>query len=123
MSTIVDEIVRQIVSRQAIDWNTHRLKSLASKAVPILLEYLDHPVERYRKVAFYGLQYCWNDDERDLAIQRMKGEGKESSVNIQRYKGLGEIEKYINIKVLIKEKMNKQSEFVNFKNGNYTPLK
>jgi len=39
------------------------------------------------------------------------------------YKGLGEIEKYINIKVLIKEKMNKQSEFVNFKNGNYTPLK
>ena len=36
-------------------------------------------------------QYCWNDDERDLAIQRMKGEGKESSVNIQRYKGLGEM--------------------------------
>jgi hypothetical protein len=62
LSTIVDEIVRQIVSRQAIDWNTHRLKSLASKAVPILLEYLDHPVERYRKVAFYGLQYCWNDE-------------------------------------------------------------
>ncbi|MBT4728075.1 MAG: DNA topoisomerase (ATP-hydrolyzing) subunit B [Bacteroidetes bacterium] len=36
-------------------------------------------------------QYCWNDDERDLAIQQLKGEGKESSVNIQRYKGLGEM--------------------------------
>ena len=35
--------------------------------------------------------YCWNDDERDLAVERLKGSGKESSVGIQRYKGLGEM--------------------------------
>ncbi len=36
-------------------------------------------------------EYCWNDNQRDLAIERMKGAGKESSVGIQRYKGLGEM--------------------------------
>ena len=36
-------------------------------------------------------RYCWSDDERDLIIQEMKGAGKESSVSIQRYKGLGEM--------------------------------
>ena len=36
-------------------------------------------------------RYAWNDDQRDLAIQEMKGSGKETSVNIQRYKGLGEM--------------------------------
>jgi DNA gyrase subunit B len=36
-------------------------------------------------------QYCWNDDERDKAINEMKGAGKESSVSVQRYKGLGEM--------------------------------
>ena len=36
-------------------------------------------------------QYCWTEDERDRVIQEFKGEGKESSVSIQRYKGLGEM--------------------------------
>jgi DNA gyrase subunit B len=35
-------------------------------------------------------RYCWSDDERDLAIEQLKGE-KETSVNVQRYKGLGEM--------------------------------
>ena len=36
-------------------------------------------------------EYCWDDDQRDMAVNRMKGAGKESSVGIQRYKGLGEM--------------------------------
>ncbi len=36
-------------------------------------------------------QYCWSDKERDQAIAEMKGNGKESSVGVQRYKGLGEM--------------------------------
>jgi len=36
-------------------------------------------------------EYCWNDEQRDNAIQRLKGAGKEDSVNVQRYKGLGEM--------------------------------
>ena len=36
-------------------------------------------------------EYCWNDNQRDLAVQKMKGAGNASSVNIQRYKGLGEM--------------------------------
>jgi len=36
-------------------------------------------------------QYCWNDEQRDAAVQRLKGSGKEDSVHIQRYKGLGEM--------------------------------
>lgn len=36
-------------------------------------------------------EYCWNDDQRDAAVVKLKGEGKESSVGIQRYKGLGEM--------------------------------
>lgn len=36
-------------------------------------------------------EYCWNDQQRDLAVQRLKGAGKEESVHIQRYKGLGEM--------------------------------
>ena len=36
-------------------------------------------------------KYCWNDEERDLAVKGMMGAGKESSVHIQRYKGLGEM--------------------------------
>ncbi|TNE55937.1 MAG: DNA topoisomerase (ATP-hydrolyzing) subunit B [Bacteroidetes bacterium] len=35
--------------------------------------------------------YAWNDDMRDRLIQEMKGSGNESSVNVQRYKGLGEM--------------------------------
>jgi DNA gyrase subunit B len=36
-------------------------------------------------------QYAWDDDQRDRLIQEMKGAGSESSVNVQRYKGLGEM--------------------------------
>jgi DNA gyrase subunit B len=36
-------------------------------------------------------EYCWTDEQRDAAIQRLKGAGKEDSVNTQRYKGLGEM--------------------------------
>ncbi|KIA90891.1 DNA gyrase subunit B [Pedobacter kyungheensis] len=36
-------------------------------------------------------EYCWNDTQRDAAVQRLKGAGKEESVHIQRYKGLGEM--------------------------------
>lgn len=36
-------------------------------------------------------RYCWNEKDRDAAIQDMKGAGKEGSVGIQRYKGLGEM--------------------------------
>jgi len=35
--------------------------------------------------------YAWNDAERDAFIQQMKGAGSDSSVGIQRYKGLGEM--------------------------------
>jgi DNA gyrase subunit B len=35
-------------------------------------------------------RYCWTEEERGLAVQEM-GQGKESSVSIQRYKGLGEM--------------------------------
>jgi DNA gyrase subunit B len=35
-------------------------------------------------------QYCWGEDDRKAAVQRMAG-GKEDSVTIQRYKGLGEM--------------------------------
>jgi DNA gyrase subunit B len=35
-------------------------------------------------------KYCWSEEERDGAIQEM-GQGKESSVSVQRYKGLGEM--------------------------------
>lgn len=36
-------------------------------------------------------KYCWSDEERDIAITEFKGSGKETSVNVQRYKGLGEM--------------------------------
>ena len=35
--------------------------------------------------------YCWNEAERDAVIERMKGANKDASVNVQRYKGLGEM--------------------------------
>ena len=35
--------------------------------------------------------YAWNDDQRDRLVAEFKGGGNESSVNIQRYKGLGEM--------------------------------
>lgn len=36
-------------------------------------------------------EYAWNEDQRLSAIQRLKGGGKEDSVHVQRYKGLGEM--------------------------------
>ena len=36
-------------------------------------------------------RYCWSDEERDKSIAEFKGSGKESSVSVQRYKGLGEM--------------------------------
>ena len=36
-------------------------------------------------------EYAWNEDQRDRLIQELKGGGSETSVNIQRYKGLGEM--------------------------------
>ncbi len=38
-----------------------------------------------------NFRYCWNDEERIAAIKALAGEGKEDSVNVQRYKGLGEM--------------------------------
>lgn len=35
--------------------------------------------------------YAWNDTQRDQLINELKGSGSESSVNVQRYKGLGEM--------------------------------
>ncbi|WP_027419371.1 DNA topoisomerase (ATP-hydrolyzing) subunit B [Crocinitomix catalasitica] len=35
--------------------------------------------------------YAWNDDQRDKLVMDMKGAGSDSSVNVQRYKGLGEM--------------------------------
>jgi len=35
--------------------------------------------------------YAWDDNQRDQLIQQMKGSGADSSVGIQRYKGLGEM--------------------------------
>ncbi|MHA7101589.1 DNA gyrase subunit B [Roseivirga pacifica] len=36
-------------------------------------------------------RYVWSDDQRYAAVQDMTKDGKEDSVNIQRYKGLGEM--------------------------------
>ena len=36
-------------------------------------------------------EYAWNDDQRDRLIQDLKGAGTDSSVGVQRYKGLGEM--------------------------------
>lgn len=36
-------------------------------------------------------RYCWTEDERKAFVKELAGDGKESSVGIQRYKGLGEM--------------------------------
>jgi DNA gyrase subunit B len=36
-------------------------------------------------------EYAWTEEQRDGFIQELKGAGQESSVNVQRYKGLGEM--------------------------------
>ena len=35
-------------------------------------------------------KYCWSEEERDAAVREM-GQGKDSTVSVQRYKGLGEM--------------------------------
>ncbi len=37
------------------------------------------------------MDYAWSDNQRDVLIQQFKGSGPESSVSVQRYKGLGEM--------------------------------
>ncbi len=36
-------------------------------------------------------EYCWSEEQRAKAVQELKGAGNESSVSVQRYKGLGEM--------------------------------
>lgn len=36
-------------------------------------------------------RYCWTEEERNAYVKELAGDGKESSVGIQRYKGLGEM--------------------------------
>lgn len=36
-------------------------------------------------------RYCWTEEERNAFVKELAGDGKESSVGIQRYKGLGEM--------------------------------
>jgi len=36
-------------------------------------------------------KYCWSDKDRDIALKALAINGKTDSVNIQRYKGLGEM--------------------------------
>jgi DNA gyrase subunit B len=36
-------------------------------------------------------RYCWTEEERSNFVKELAGDGKESSVGIQRYKGLGEM--------------------------------
>jgi DNA gyrase subunit B len=36
-------------------------------------------------------RYCWDEAQREQAVREMAGDGKEGSVDVQRYKGLGEM--------------------------------
>ena len=36
-------------------------------------------------------RYCWTESERDAIVKELTKDGKEDSVNVQRYKGLGEM--------------------------------
>lgn len=36
-------------------------------------------------------EYCWTEEQREKAVKRLAGAGKEENVGIQRYKGLGEM--------------------------------
>ncbi len=36
-------------------------------------------------------RYCWDESQRAILTREMAGEGKEDTVNVQRYKGLGEM--------------------------------
>ena len=47
------------------------------------------PLYQVRKGKQY--QYCWNDEERKAAVEIYSGGKSDSSIKIQRYKGLGEM--------------------------------
>ncbi len=36
-------------------------------------------------------RYCWSEEDREKAVKELAGEGREDSVYVQRYKGLGEM--------------------------------
>jgi DNA gyrase subunit B len=36
-------------------------------------------------------EYCWTEEQREIAVKRLAAGGKEENVGIQRYKGLGEM--------------------------------
>lgn len=36
-------------------------------------------------------RYCWNEEQRDAVVKELAKDGREDSVNVQRYKGLGEM--------------------------------
>ncbi|MHB1277664.1 MAG: DNA topoisomerase IV subunit B, partial [Bacteroidia bacterium] len=36
-------------------------------------------------------RYCWTEDQRDMAVRELAGDGKIENVGVQRYKGLGEM--------------------------------
>lgn len=36
-------------------------------------------------------RYCWNEEQREIAVKEVAKDGKEDSVGVQRYKGLGEM--------------------------------
>ncbi len=50
-------------------------------AIPPLYQFRKGKTERY----------CWTEEERERIVQELAGDGKEESVGVQRYKGLGEM--------------------------------
>ncbi len=52
--------------------------------------------------------YCWTDEERDKAIEKLSQDGKRDAVVVQRYKGLGEM----NAEQLWETTMNPETRFL-----------
>ncbi len=65
-----------------------RLRPLHNPAPPIPASAARLPLYLVKKGTTQ--RYCWDDEERDRVVTELKG-GKEVKVNIQRYKGLGEM--------------------------------